>query len=311
MTRLVCGIAAGTALVSLRAPQQSPLSRTVLTTMFLYSVFLLASCIPLALSHGMVYDIWANGHRYDGWNANGDPKAYPSDTPAWYTANAGGGPLHPSDANQTQIICAKGGSNANISAPVAAGADVRLRWWMVDQVWPVGHHGPILSYLASCNGPCASVDMTTLKFVKLEERGWINSSTYQEGYWASDELIANNGSWYVFVSRACVLSTDHIAHRTVRIPPQLAPGEYVLRHEIIALHVAFTSTGPYSLDGAEFYPQCVSLQVVGSGTKTISSGVDARTLYKGDEPGLALNIHTSPDHTDYAMPGPSVWTDAD
>lgn len=161
------------------------------------SFLLLVSWIPLALGHGMVYDIWANGHRYSGWNANGDLKAYPSDTPAWYTTNAGGGPLHPSDANQAQIICAKGGSNAKMSAPIAAGADVRLRWWMVDQAWPVGHHGPILSYLASCNGPCAGVDMTTLKFVKIAERGWLNSSNYQEGYWASDEMIASNGSWYV------------------------------------------------------------------------------------------------------------------
>ncbi|KAF1979827.1 glycoside hydrolase [Bimuria novae-zelandiae CBS 107.79] len=240
----------------------------------------------------MVYDIWANGHRYDGWNANGDLKAYPSDTPAWYTANVGGGPLHPSDANQPQIICAKGGSNANFSAPIAAGADLRLRWWMADQAWPVGHHGPILSYLASCNGPCANVDMAALKFVKLEERGWINGSTYQEGYRASDDLIAHNGSW------------------TVRIPPKLAPGEYVLRHEIIALHVAFTSTGPYSLDGAEFYPQCVSLKVEGSGTKTITDGVDSRSLYKGDEPGLTLNIHSTPDHADYTIPGPPVWSDA-
>lgn len=95
------------------------------------------------------------------------------------------------------------------------------------------------------------------------------------------------------------------------MPPNLAPGEYVLRHEIIALHVAFTSTGPYSLDGAEFYPQCVSLQVDGTGTKAITGGVDARTLYKGNEPGLTLNIHTSPDHAGYVIPGPPVWTGAD
>ena len=93
----------------------------------------------------------------------------------------------------------------------------------------------------------------------------------------------------------------------MQIPPTLSPGEYVLRHEIIALHVAFTSTGPYSLDGAEFYPQCVSLKVEGPGTKKITDGVDARSLYKGDEPGLFLNIHSSPEHADYIIPGPPVW----
>lgn len=96
----------------------------------------------------------------------------------------------------------------------------------------------------------------------------------------------------------------------MRIPARLAPGEYVLRHEIIALHVAFTSTGPYSLDGAEFYPQCVSLKVLGEGEVAITGGVDARTLYRGDEPGLVLNIHSTPDHSDYVMPGPAIWTAA-
>ena len=85
----------------------------------------------------------------------------------------------------------------------------------------------------------------------------------------------------------------------------------MLRHEIIALHVAFTSTGPYSLDGAEFYPQCVSLKVEGSGTKTITGGVDARSLYKGNEPSLTLNIHSTPDHEGYVIPGPPLWTEAD
>ncbi|KAL5420376.1 hypothetical protein PMIN04_006548 [Paraphaeosphaeria minitans] len=259
------------------------------------SLLLLASCIPATRAHGMISEIWANGHRYPGWNANanGNLTSHPRSTPAWYNSNAGGGPLHPSDANSPQIVCAKGGANANMSAPVAAGADVRVRWWMADQAWPVGHHGPMLSYLAACGGACKDVEMTGLAFVKIAEKGWVDGSVYQEGFWATDEMIANNGSW------------------TIRIPPNLAPGEYVLRHEIIALHVAFTSTGPYSLDGAEFYPQCVSLLVEGGGAVAVAGGVDARTLYKGDEPGLALNIHTSPDHGGYVMPGPPVWTGAD
>lgn len=275
----------------------------------LHSLFLCLLWGSLVFGHGMVHDIWADGHRYNGWNVNGDMNAYPSDTPAWYTRNVGGGPLHPSDANKPQIVCAKGGSNANFSAPVASGGDVRLRWWMVDQAWPVGHHGPILSYLAPCNGSCASVDMTALKFVKIAERGWVNDSTYTEGYWATDELIANNGTWYAKNRLRLRRLTDRTCDRTVRIPADLAPGEYVLRHEIIALHVAFTSTGPYSLDGAEFYPQCVSLKVEGSGKKSIAGGVDAMAFYKGDEPGLTLNIHSSPEHTDYVLPGPPLWTD--
>ncbi|KAF2877997.1 glycoside hydrolase [Massariosphaeria phaeospora] len=252
---------------------------------------LLLSTLPLALGHSLVADIWANGVHYNGWDPN-TAGPYRVDTPGWYTTNIGGSPLYPIDANQLQIICARGGSNANFTAPVAAGSDVRLRWWQVNVAWPESHHGPVIDYIAPCNGPCSRVDPTTLKFVKLAQRGWINNSTYQEGYWASDELIADDGSW------------------NVRIPVDLAPGEYVLRHEIIALHVAFTGTGAYSPSGAEFYPQCVNLNVTGSGTRSVVGGVDARELYRGDKPGLTLDIHATNDHSGYPIPGPPVWTGA-
>ena len=254
-------------------------------------VVLLALC-PLAICHSMVADIWANGVHYNGFDPNKNLTSYPSDTPGWYTTNIGGSPLYPIDTNQPQIICAKGGSNANISVPVTAGTDVRLRWWQVNVAWPSSHHGPIINYLAPCNGPCSKVDMTTLKFVKISERGFVRQTNEAEGFWAADELIADDGSW------------------NVRIPDGLAPGEYVLRHEIIALHVAFTGTGAYSSSGAEFYPQCVNLKVEGSGTTHITGGVGARALYDGSEPGLRMNIHEGSDHSGFVMPGPPLWTGA-
>lgn len=259
---------------------------------------ILSSLTSVAIGHSMVQQIWANGVHYDGWDANGDLSAYPSTTPGWYTTNTGGGPVNPIDANQRPIICARGGSNANFSAPVDPGTDVRVRWWMAGQSWPTGHHGPILNYLAPCNGPCSKVDPTTLKFVKISQRGWVDATSPQndnEGKWATDELIANDGQW------------------SIRIPAGLKAGEYVLRHELVALHVAFTSTGPYSQTGAEFYPQCINLKVTGSGTKTITGGVDARTFYTGAEPDFTINIHTSgPSHPTFnsQIPGPAIWSGA-
>jgi cellulase len=256
------------------------------------SIAVLFALWPLAFGHSMVADIWANGVHYNGFNPNYNLTSYPPDTPGWYTTNVGGSPLYPIDTNQPQIICAKGGSNANISMPVTAGTDVRLRWWQENVAWPNSHHGPILNYLAPCDGPCSRVDLKTLKFVKISERGFVRKTDEAEGYWAADELIADDGSW------------------NVRIPAGLAPGEYVLRHEIIALHVAFTGTGPYSSSGAEFYPQCVSLKVEGPGMKEITGGVDARTFYDGSEPSLRINIHEGFDHSDFAMPGPPLWPGA-
>ena len=46
----------------------------------------------------------------------------------------------------------------------------------------------------------------------------------------------------------------------VKVPANIAPGNYMVRHEIIALHLG-TSVG-----GAEFYPGCVQFNVLGNGS---------------------------------------------
>src|SRR3954464_13355149 len=85
--------------------------------------------------------------------------------------------------------------------------------------WLIFH----VDYLASCDGDCKTVDKTGLKFFKIDGVGHISGSN--PGIWASDNLIANNNSW------------------AVNIPSTLAPGPYVLRHEIIALHSANQADG--------------------------------------------------------------------
>lgn len=102
--------------------------------------------------------------------------------------------------------------------------------------------------------------------------------------WATDELIANNNTW------------------TVTIPKTLAPGGYVLRHEIIALHSA------NQVDGAQNYPQCFNLKVTGTGTAN-PVGVKATRLYKYKGPGIYLSIYY-PALTSYRIPGPAVWKGA-
>jgi hypothetical protein len=112
--------------------------------------------------------------------------------------------------------------------------------------------------------------------------GLIDDTTVP-GTWASDQLIANNNSW------------------VVTIPTDIAPGNYVLRHEIIALH----SAG--QVDGAQNYPQCVNLQVTGSGTAT-PSGVLGTALYSKTDPGIEINIYTS--LSTYKVPGPTLYSNA-
>lgn len=80
-----------------------------------------------------------------------------------------------------------------------------------DDIIASSHHGPIINYLAPISG-----GINDAVWVKISEAG------YSNGKWAVDDLIAAQGKW------------------DVKIPATLAPGEYLLRQEIIALHEADT-----------------------------------------------------------------------
>ncbi|KAL8915388.1 MAG: hypothetical protein Q9171_000258 [Xanthocarpia ochracea] len=200
--------------------------------------------------------------------------------PAW--ANPGNkdtGFINPGNFTNPDIICHKDATPGALSATVAAGSTVQLQW----SDWPESHHGPVMDYLANCNGDCSSVDKTALKFTKIDEEGLIEY-TSMPGRWASDKLLAANNSW------------------TVTIPQNVAPGNYVLRHEIIALHSA---NNP---DGAQNYPQCVNLKITGSGTDELASGTLGTELYKPDDAGIFVNIYEK--LTTYAIPGPKLYSGA-
>lgn len=183
--------------------------------------------------------------------------------------------MAPDAFSSPDIICHRDGGNGAIHAKVAAGGTVELQW----NTWPESHHGPVIDYLADCNGDCATVDKTALKFFKISEAG-LNDGSNAPGHWASDDLIANNNSW------------------TVTIPESVAPGKYVLRHEIIALH---SGNQP---NGAQNYPQCLNLEITGSGTDK-PQGVPGTELYKPDDEGILFNIYTSLDS--YPIPGPALY----
>lgn len=66
----------------------------------------------------------------------------------------------------------------------------------------------------------------------------------------------------------------------VVIPKTLAPGKYVVRFELLALHSA------QSAGGAQFYPNCADVTVTGSGTTALPKGVSIPGFYKSDTPGV-------------------------
>ncbi|KAF2727493.1 glycoside hydrolase [Polyplosphaeria fusca] len=264
----------------------------------LTSLLLLPALAQQALGHSFLEKIWANSVEYKAWSPNDWQSLgikYPSNTPSWYTENVAGYPLVPANLTTRHITCAKNNSPANLSAPITAGSSLTVKWYMAGQPFPRSHHGPVIDYIAACNGPCSKVNPLDLKFVKIAQLGWLSTDGPESaGYWATDKLIDANGTW------------------AIKVPAGLKAGEYVVRNELIALHNAATAIGqgPYYEYGAEFYPQCVSIKVGGAGTKTISGGVAATSFYKGNESSLAINIWASANHADYIVPGPAVWSGA-
>lgn len=85
--------------------------------------------------------------------------------------------------------------------------------------------GPIMVYLAKVDD-AASASTTGLKWFKIAEDG-LNGGT-----WAVDTMIANQG-WNYFTMPQCI-----------------APGDYLMRVELIALHSA-SQAGQ-----AQFYMEC-------------------------------------------------------
>jgi lytic cellulose monooxygenase (C1-hydroxylating) len=182
---------------------------------------------------------------------------------------------------QSNIICHDDAKPGNVNVEVNTGSTIRIQWTK----WADTHHGPVIDYLAPCVGPCTSASPQSLKFTKIAESGLVKAGPPTSYVFATDVMIKNNNTW------------------TVKIPTGLKSGEYVLRNEIIALHTAGT------VGGAQNYPQCFNLKVIGGGQLTLPPGAPGTSLYKPQTPGIVFNIAATIQR--YPIPGPPLWKSVD
>ncbi|EPE03845.1 glycoside hydrolase family 61 protein [Ophiostoma piceae UAMH 11346] len=248
--------------------------------MFSKALFTVVAGATAVAAHGFVNEIVINGVEFPGFGVTTD--SYSTNPPTvigWKETATDLGFVGPESYASSDIICHKEAENAKGHAQVAAGDNVFIQW----NTWPESHKGPVLNYLAACSDAgCESVDKTGLEFFKIGEKGLLTDATNAgtPGKFASDELITNGLGWMV------------------NIPASIAPGFYVLRHEMIALH----STG-----SPQNYPQCINIEVTGSGTD-VPSGVKGTELYKATDAGLAFNIYGT--YSSYPIPGPALYSGA-
>lgn len=143
------------------------------------------------------------------------------------------------------------------------------------------HKGPTIFYMAKVDN-AASAQTSGLKWFKVSEDGLDGSGT-----WGVDRMISSGG-WQDFTMPSCI-----------------APGNYLLRAEIIALHSASKPSQ------AQFYMGCAQINVSGSGTKTGSQTVSFPGAYSAQDPGILVSIYDAKGQPKgngqpYKIPGPAV-----
>ncbi len=131
--------------------------------------------------------------------------------------------------------------------------------------------------MASCGSSgCTSFDHTHAQWFKIAQ-----SALRSDGTWAMHDL-------YVGKSDAAFIT----------LPANLAPGEYLIRHELLALH------GAQAVGGAEFYPACAQLRVGGSKSGSAASTVSFPGAYSDYDKGILVDAYTMTG--DYVFPGPAI-----
>ncbi|CAE7177285.1 hypothetical protein PTT_14450 [Pyrenophora teres f. teres 0-1] len=142
------------------------------------------------------------------------------------------------------------------------------------------HYGPVLVYMSKVAD--ASTADGSAPFFKIFQDTWAKNTGGGGGsddYWGTKDLNKNCGKM------------------DVKIPANLASGDYLLRAEAIALHA---SSG---LGGAQFYMTCFQITVTGGGSSS-PAGVSFPGAYKATDPGIQINIYQN--LASYVAPGPAV-----
>ncbi|KAJ6564991.1 glycoside hydrolase family 61 protein [Mycena vulgaris] len=202
----------------------------------------LLAALASVRGHGYVQQITAGSAVYTGYLPYTDPyyKQVKLQPQRIVRSIPGNGPI--TDLSSIDVQCngwSEGGVIGSVPAPlvatVAAGTTLGLNW----TTWPDSHVGPMITYMALAPKNITTWQpSTSAVWFKVAQTGKTAA-----GLWAATSLLTASNSVYSFT-----------------IPAKLKAGQYIIRHEIIALHSAYT------YPGAQVYPSCIQVQVTGSGT---------------------------------------------
>ncbi|KAJ7606622.1 glycoside hydrolase family 61 protein [Roridomyces roridus] len=256
-------------------------------TFTLIQALLLLASVSQVSAHGFVSRITVNGQTFKG-NTPGEKPTVDSiirlvsaESPVKGAANSA-------------VNCGKNAQQAATFAKVQPGDTMHFFWVSGDPDEPFWPHntGPIMTYLAKCDDDnCTTFNSTNAKWFKIEEDGRIPGN--KDGDWEQNNIFdAKN------------------VPSNATLPANLAPGPYIVRHEIIALHLAqfpFDPQDPTADKGAEFYPSCAQIVVGGNqtGAPTTDEFVALPGAYTDKDKGILINPFDNVDQP-YPFPGPPI-----
>lgn len=179
---------------------------------------------PLVAGHGAVTSYIIGGITYPGYEGFSPATSPKTIQFQWPDYN----PVM--NVNDIKMRC-NGGTSADLSAPVNAGENVTAVWkqWTHEQ-------GPVMVWLYKCPGDFSSCKGDGKGWFKIDQLG-LYGTQLTSNEWGTG-IVYRDLRW------------------TSRIPRNLAPGNYLIRHELLALHQA---------NSPQFYPECAQIVVSGSG----------------------------------------------
>lgn len=142
------------------------------------------------------------------------------------------------EVSNHSLSCNTPGTPARAYIPITAGQNITA----VYAYW-VHTVGPMIAWLAYCANDandCRTFDSATASWFKIGQKG-LQDGTIEMGNWFQKTFSRWDGGPSLW---------------SERVPGNLRPGRYLVRHEIISLH---------SANKPQFYAECAHLEVSGRG----------------------------------------------
>lgn len=255
--------------------------------------FVSIALLPLASAHTIFSNLYINGK--DASQTVG--VRYKTTTP-------NNQPLE--DLSSNDLACNVGGDKGVagvLDVPAGANLTFEFKASLWDSSKPrlePGHKGPCAVYLKKVD---------SAKSAKGSGDGWFK---------ILEDGVNKDGEW-------CTTRLTPTGKLETKLPEGLAPGEYLAKPELLALHNALEGTYIYfvlliaepslfylkckpinkGLGRPQFFTSCMQIRVTGSGNLVPESTVSIPGYIKKTDKSVTFNIYSSNPST-YILPGPKI-----